>query len=86
MLFEAVIKAESMANTDARTSSFYARRTLEMAVMWLYKYDPALKLPYQDHLSALIHEPSFRQVIGEALFTKARLISQRPTANAGSTE
>jgi type I restriction enzyme R subunit len=74
MLFEAAIKAEIMANTDARTSCFYARRTLEMAVAWLYKYDPALKLPYQDRLSALIHEPSFRQVVGEALFTKARLI------------
>ncbi|MFZ2169467.1 MAG: DEAD/DEAH box helicase family protein, partial [Methylococcaceae bacterium] len=74
MLFEAAVKSESMANTDARTSCFYARRTLEMAVAWLYKYDPALKLPYQDHLSALIHEPSFRQVVGEALFTKARLI------------
>ncbi|MDD2658114.1 MAG: DEAD/DEAH box helicase family protein [Methylococcales bacterium] len=74
MLFEAAIKAESMANSDARTSCFYARRTLEMAVAWLYKYDPALRLPYQDHLNALIHEPSFRQVVGEALFTKARLI------------
>ena len=29
---------------------------------------------YQDHLSALIHEPSFRQVFGDAQFTKARLI------------
>jgi len=74
MLLEAAIKAEAMANTDARTSCFYARRTLEMAVAWLYKYDPALKLPYQDHLSALIHEPSFRQVVGDALFTKAKLI------------
>ncbi len=74
MLLEAAVKAEAMANTDARTSCFYARRTLEMAVTWLYKYDPALKLPYQDHLSALIHEPSFRQVVGDALFTKAKLI------------
>jgi type I restriction enzyme R subunit len=74
MLLEAAVKAEAMANTDARTSCFYARRTLEMAVAWLYKYDPALKLPYQDHLSALIHEPSFRQVVGDALFTKAKLI------------
>lgn len=74
MLFEAAIKAESMANSDARTSCFYARRTLEMAVAWMYKYDPALKLPYQDNLSALIHEPSFRQAAGEALFIKARLI------------
>ncbi|MCK9397118.1 MAG: DEAD/DEAH box helicase family protein [Methylobacter sp.] len=74
MLLEAAVKAEVMANTDARTSCFYARRTLEMAVAWLYKYDPALKLPYQDHLSALIHEPSFRQLVGDALFTKAKLI------------
>lgn len=74
LLFEAAIKAEGMANTDARTSCFYARRTLELAVAWLYKHDNSLRLPYQDHLSALIHEPSFRKLVGEALFTKARLI------------
>ena len=74
LLFEAAIKAEGMANTDARASCFYARRTLELAVDWLYKHDKAFRLPYQDQLSALIHEPSFRQVVGDALFTKARLI------------
>ncbi|MGZ4964075.1 MAG: DUF4145 domain-containing protein, partial [Limisphaerales bacterium] len=74
MLLEVAVKAEAMANIDARTACFYARRTLELAVAWLYKYDPALKLPYQDHLSALIHEPSFRQLVGDALFTKAKLI------------
>ena len=74
LLFEAATKAEGMANTDARASCFYARRTLELAVDWLYKHDRALRLPYQDQLSALIHEPSFRQVVGDALFTKARLI------------
>ena len=74
LLFEAATKAEGMANTDARASCFYARRTLELAVDWLYKHDRALRLPYQDQLSALIHEPTFRQVVGEALFTKARLI------------
>lgn len=74
LLFEAASKAEGMANTDARASCFYARRTLELAVDWLYKHDKAFRLPYQDQLSALIHEPSFRQVVGDALFTKARLI------------
>ena len=74
LLFEAATKAEGMTNTDARASCFYARRTLEMAVDWLYKHDRAFRLPYQDQLSALIHEPSFRQVVGDALFTKARLI------------
>jgi type I restriction enzyme R subunit len=74
LLFEAASKAEGMANSDARASCFYARRGLELAVAWLYKYDPVLKLPYQDHLSALIHEPTFRQTVGDAVFTKTKLI------------
>ena len=74
LLYEAALKAEGMANSDARTACFYTRRTLEMAVAWLYKHDKSFRLPYQDNLSALIHEPSFRQVVGDALFTKAKLI------------
>lgn len=74
MLFEAASRAESSANSDPRVSCFYARRALEMSVAWLYTHDKAFKLPYQDNLSALIHEPTFRQSVGEALFTKARLI------------
>ncbi|WP_273704033.1 DUF4145 domain-containing protein [Candidatus Accumulibacter vicinus] len=46
-----------------------------MAVAWAYKHDAALKLPYQDNLSALIHEPSFKQAAGEAVFGKARVIN-----------
>jgi type I restriction enzyme R subunit len=41
---------------------------------WLYKADARLKLPYQDNLNALIHEPSFRSVAGQAIFTKARYV------------
>jgi type I restriction enzyme R subunit len=73
-LFESASKVEELANNDARGACFYARRTLELALAWLYKHDSALRLPYQDNLSALIHEPSFRQVAGDALYTKARLI------------
>ena len=75
-LFESAAKAEELANSDARASCFYSRRTLELAVAWLYKHDKALRLPYQDNLSALIHEPTFRQTVGDALFTKARLIKE----------
>jgi type I restriction enzyme R subunit len=74
MLFESASKAESTAHGDARASCFYARRTLELAMNWLFKHDKAFKLPYQDNLSALIHEPTFRQGVGDALFTKAKLI------------
>jgi len=74
LLFEAATQAEGMANTDARASCFYARRGLELAVAWLYTYDKTIKLPYQDHLSALIHEPTFRKAVGDAVFTKTKLI------------
>lgn len=74
LLFEAATKAEGLANTDTRASCFYARRTLELAVAWMYANDQTLHRPYQDNLSAFIHEPSFKGVVGDALFTKARLI------------
>lgn len=74
-VFEAASKAEAAVYADPRTACFYARRTLELAVGWAYKHDATLKLPYQDNLSALIHEPSFKQVVGEAVFSKARVIN-----------
>ncbi len=74
-VFEAASKAEAAVHSDPRTACFYARRTLELAVGWAYKHDAALHLPYQDNLSALIHDPSFKQSAGEAVFTKARVIT-----------
>jgi type I restriction enzyme R subunit len=72
---EASGKAAGAAHPDPRTSCFYARRALELAVAWVYKHDPAVRLPYQDNLSALIHEPSFKEAAGEAVFSKARVIN-----------
>lgn len=73
-LFEAATKAEGLANADARAACFYTRRTLELAVAWMYAHDTSLRRPYQDNLSAFIHEPSFKATVGDALFIKARLI------------
>jgi len=72
---DAAAKAEAAVHTDPRTACFYARRALELAVSWAYKHDTALTLPYQDNLSALIHEPSFKQAVSEAVFSKARVIN-----------
>jgi type I restriction enzyme R subunit len=74
-VFEAATRAEAAVHADPRTACFYARRALELAVAWAYKHDPALKLPYQDNLSALIHEPSFKHTAGEAVFAKARVVT-----------
>jgi len=73
-LFAEGQKAEALVVPDPRTACFYTRRTLELAVTWLYKSDSALKLPYQDNLSALIHEPSFKNAVGAKIFVKAKLI------------
>jgi type I restriction enzyme, R subunit len=72
---EASDKAEEMARSDPRTACFYARRALELALHWAFKADGSLNLPYSDKLSALIHEPTFKQAAGEAVFAKARLIN-----------
>jgi type I restriction enzyme R subunit len=74
-VFDAAGKAEVAVHSDPRTACFYARRALELAVAWAYKHDASLHLPYQDNLSALIHEPSFKQAAGEAVFSKARVIN-----------
>ena len=73
-IHDAAVKAEDTAHADPRTSAFYARRALELAVRWAYTADETLHVPYQDNLSALLHEPTFKQAAGEAVFNKARLI------------
>jgi len=72
---EAATRAAAAVHADPRTACFYARRALELSVAWAYKHDPALRLPYQDNLSALIHEPTFKAAAGEAVFGKARVIN-----------
>src|ERR1035438_2933321 len=74
-LHDEASKAEALAYPDARTACFHARRGLEVMVHWAYKHDATLRLPYQDNLSALIHEPSFKLAAGEAVFNKARVIN-----------
>ena len=64
-VFDAAARAEAAVFADPRPACFYARRALELAVAWAYKHDSSLQLPYQDNLSALIHEPSFKQAAGD---------------------
>src|SRR5688572_777720 len=72
--YEASVRAEALVLSDPRGACFYTRRSLELAVRWLYAHDASLKLPYDDSLSALLHEPTFRNGIGPARFAKARVL------------
>jgi len=73
---DAAERAEASITADPRTSCFYARRAAELIVHWIYKADSTLRLPYQDNLGALLHEPTFKQAVGEAVFNKAVLITR----------
>ena len=59
-LFNHASHTESMVYSAPRASCFYARFTLEQAVLWLYDHDPYLQPPYDNNLGALIHEQSFK--------------------------
>ena len=67
-------RAEAAALSDPRTACFYARRTLELAVAWLFKAEGGrggcLNMPYKADLSAFLFEPSFQQLVGPAIHAK----------------
>jgi type I restriction enzyme R subunit len=73
-LFEEAARAETLVRADPRASAFYMRRTLELAMAWLYQADQRLKRPYQDNLAALLHEPSLAAAIGQTITYKARFL------------
>jgi type I restriction enzyme R subunit len=72
---EAAVEAERQVGVSPTAAAFFAGKAVEVAVKWAFRSDPNLKLPYQDNISALLHEPSFRHAAGEAVFAKARYIN-----------
>lgn len=73
-LLEDAQRVENFALRDPRTAAFYARRTLERAMQWLYKNDTALKAPYERNLAAMIHEPTFKNNVKGGLFQDIKFI------------
>ena len=73
---EAATKAEGHIMGDPRAACFHARFTLEAAVHWLYRHDNSLRMPYDQSLGALLHEPSFQNLLPQAVFQKARVIQK----------
>ncbi len=62
------VEAEKSLAISPATCAILARRALELAVRFVFSYDADLRLPYQDNVSSLIHEPTFRNIIEPRLF------------------
>lgn len=71
---DASIEAENGIGLNTVTCSILSRRALELAVKWLYANDMDLKMPYQDNISTLIHEISFRNILDAKLFPQIKYI------------
>src|ERR1022692_4040506 len=76
-LHDEAVRAERLAVADPRVSCFYARRTLELALNWLYQADDTLKLPYRDDLAAQIAEPTLVHLVGPVVRTKMDIIRRQ---------
>lgn len=80
-LFAEASRAEKALATDPRAACFYARRTLELAVAWLYRAETgqggSLRMPYKADLSAFLFEPSFKLLVGPALHAKMDVIRKQ---------
>lgn len=72
---QAALEAERQVGVSPTAAAFFAGKAVEVGVKWAFLNDPGLKLPYQDNISALLHEPSFRLAAGEAVFAKAKYIN-----------
>lgn len=80
----ACLEAEKSIAVSPATAAILSRRALELAVKWLYESDSDLTIPYQDNLSSLIHERTFREIIEPDLFPLIRYIIKLGNLSAHS--
>ncbi|MGE0498455.1 MAG: DEAD/DEAH box helicase family protein [Ramlibacter sp.] len=80
-LHQEALRAEQTTLTDPRTACFYARRTLELAVAWLFQAEGGrggkLQMPYKADLSAFLFEPSFKALVGPGLHAKMDVVRKQ---------
>ncbi|MDO4492232.1 MAG: DUF4145 domain-containing protein [Lachnospiraceae bacterium] len=68
------VEAERSLALSPATCAILSRRALELAVRFVYSVDADLVLPYQDNISSLIHEETFREIIEPRLFPMIRFV------------
>ena len=68
------IEAENGIGINTIVGAIMCRRALELAVKWLYSNDNDLEIPYQDNLSALVHDITFKNLIDEFLLKQIEYI------------
>lgn len=71
---EACCEAENGLGLNTVTCSILCRRALELGVKWLYANDNDLRIPYNNNLSALVHDITFKNIIDEKLLKQIEYV------------
>lgn len=67
-------EAENGIGLNTVTCSILCRRALELGVKWVYANDNDLIIPYQNNLSALVHNITFKNIIDRKLLKQIEYI------------
>jgi len=70
------IAAEKTLYIDLSTCIMNCRRAMEVAVKWMYSVDGSLELPYDERLVSLMNNEDFRDIVGNDIWRRMKLIRQ----------
>lgn len=68
------LEAERMVIRAPISTAFYARRSLELGIKWVFENDSKAVKPYEENLAAMLHEQSFRNLLPLGLFDHLKYI------------
>ena len=70
------VAAEKTLHIDLSTCIINCRRAMEMAVKWMYSVDGSLELPYDERLVSLMNNEDFRDIVGNDIWRRMKLIRE----------
>lgn len=73
---EVAVSAERILHIDPSACALNCRRAMEFAVKWMYSVDGSLVLPYDDRLVSLMDNEDFRDIVGQDIWRRMKLIRQ----------
>ena len=71
---EVAVAAEKILHIDPSACVVNCRRAMEFAVKWMYSVDSSLSLPYDDRLACLMDNEDFRDIVGQDVWQRMKLI------------
>lgn len=75
-IYELAKEAEEFVYVKPVFACLTNRKALEKAVIWMYKNDSDLILPYDTSLSSLIYEQSFKNLLPPPLLPKVNVVKK----------